>query len=67
MYSGTDRQKVNTKLFIPPQLHNRFVDLSKHCYDRRQEDTEYKTRITIGEEDFYFTQKHREGFGNTPI
>ena len=39
MYTGTDRQKINTKSFIPPQLHNRFTDLSKHCYDRRPENT----------------------------
>ena len=38
-------------MFIPPQLRNRFSDLSKLCYDKRQEDSQYKTRITLGEED----------------
>ena len=68
MYAGTDRQKVNTKLFIPPQLHNRFADLSKHCYDRRQENTEFKTRITIGEEDLVlYTKTYGEQWKHTDI
>ena len=37
MFASTERQKINTKPFIPPQLHARFADLSKHCYDRRKE------------------------------
>ena len=61
MYTGTDRPRANTKLFIPPQLHNRFSDLSKLCYDKRQEDTEYKTRISIGEEDLVLYTKTQGG------
>ena len=58
MYTNTDRQKINIKPFIPPQLHNRFTDLSKHCYDRRQENSDFKTRITLGEEDLILYTKH---------
>ena len=68
MYTGTDRPRANTKLFIPPQLHNRFADLSKLCYDRRQEDTEYKTRISLGEEDLVLYTKTQGGlWKNTDI
>ena len=58
MYINTDRQRINIKPFIPPQLHNRFADLSKHCYDRRQENSDFKTRITLGEEDLVLYTKH---------
>merc|ERR1712115_609882 len=51
MYASTDRQRINLKQFIPPQLHARFADLSKHCYDRRQENFDFKTLIKLGEED----------------
>ena len=34
----TNGRRPNSKMFIPPQLHNRFADLSKLCYDKRQED-----------------------------
>ena len=44
-------------MFIPPQLHNRFADLSKLCYDKRQEDKQYKTRISLGEEDLVLDTK----------
>ena len=50
-FTDIDRPKPNTKMFIPPQLRNRFSDLSKLCYDKRKEDSQYKTRITLGEED----------------
>ena len=51
MYANTDRQRINLKQFIPPQLHARFADLSKHCYNRRQENFDFKTLIKLGEED----------------
>ena len=50
-FTDLDRPKPNTKMFIPPQLRNRFYDLNKLCYDKRQENSQYKTRITLGEED----------------
>ena len=58
MLNGTDRPKIHTKPFIPPQLHNRNADLSKYCYDRRQENPDFKTRIAIGEEDLILYTKH---------
>ena len=57
MYTDLDRPRPNTKMFIPPQLRNRFADLSKLCYDKRQEDAQYKTRITLGEEDLVLDTK----------
>ena len=45
------KPRPNSKLFIPPQLHNRYTDLSKLCYNKRQEDKHCKTRISLGEED----------------
>ena len=56
-FTDLDRPKPNTKMFIPPQLRNRFADLSKLCYDKRQEDAQYKTRITLGEEDLVLDTK----------
>ena len=58
MYINTDRQRINIKPFIPPQLHNRFADLSKNCYDRRKDKSDFKTRITLGEEDVILYTKH---------
>ena len=46
-----EEPRPNSKMFIPPQLHNRFADLSKLCYKKRQEDKQCKMRISLGEED----------------
>ena len=68
MHTDTDRPRPNTKMFIPPQLHNRFADLSKLCYDKRQEDKQYKTRISLGEEDLVLDTKAPGGqWKNTDI
>ena len=58
MNTNTDRQKIKLTPFIPPQLYTRFADLSKHCYDKRQENSELKTLIKLGEEDLILYTKH---------
>ena len=56
--NGTDRHRIHTKQFIPPQLYNRHNDLSKYCYERRQANPNFKTRIEIGEEDLILYTKN---------
>ena len=56
--AGTDRHKIHTKQFIPPQLYNRNNDLSKYCYERRQANPDFKTRIELGEEDLILYTKN---------
>ena len=54
-----EEPRPNSKMFIPPQLHNRFADLSRLCYNKRQEDKQCKTRISIGEEDLVLEIKRQ--------
>ena len=54
MSTNTDRQTP----FIPPELYSRFTDLSKHCYNKRQENPGLKTLIKLGDEDLVLYTKH---------
>ena len=66
---GDDEEpRPNSKMFIPPQLHNRYADLSKLCYNKRQEDKQCKTRISLGEEDLILEiKKQGEQWENVDI
>ena len=55
-------------MFIPPQLHNRYADICKICYDKRQVDKNCKTRISLGEEDLVLEiKKQGEQWHNVDI
>ena len=51
--------KIKVTPFIPPQLYTRFTDLSRHAYRVRQENTDMKTQIKIGEEDLVLLMKKK--------
>ena len=63
-----ENPRPNSKMFIPPQLHNRYADICKICYDKRQVDKNCKTRISLGEEDLVLEiKKQGEQWHNVDI
>jgi len=43
--------RVQIRSFIPPQMYQRYIDLSKNLYLARQTDNSLKTQVRIGQED----------------
>ena len=51
--------KIKLTPFIPPQLYNRFNDLSRNTYQARQSNPDLKTLIKIGDEDLILLTKNK--------
>ena len=48
---------VNVFPFIPPQIFQRYSDLSRNCFRVRKADPRVKTMIKLGENDFVLKSK----------
>ena len=57
MDSNPNKNKIKLTPFIPPQLYNRFADLSKNTYIAHRQHLGLKTLIRIGDEDLILYTK----------
>ena len=52
-------EDVNVFPYIPPQLYQRFADLSRHTFNARHSDKRIKTRIILGKRDLVLKKRLR--------
>ena len=52
-------EEIKITPFIPPQLFNRYVDLSKNTFHQRKNNTILKTQIRVGNEDLTLLVKSK--------
>ena len=53
-------ENVNVFPFIPPQLYQRFADLSRYTFYARHADKSLKTKITLGKRDLVLKTKIKD-------
>ena len=59
-------EKIKVVPFIPPKLFSRYQDLSKHSFNARKNNSNLKTQIRLGEQDFISSktqERHKMGKG----
>ena len=53
-------EDVNVFPYIPPQLYQRFADLSRHTFNARHSDKRIKTKIILGKRDLVLKTKIKD-------